>query len=75
VLRTLVNKYGYSRDEFFISSKQGFTSYDQAEDVPIEVEVMEVIAESGGKLTEKDFFWGLDVTDPLQHQEAILTKL
>lgn len=52
VLNTLVQKYGFSREEFFISSKQGLTSVDEAEDCPREVEVKEVMANSSGKLTK-----------------------
>ena len=39
VIRTLSEKYGYDRDQIFISSKQGFTSTDDTEDCPREVEI------------------------------------
>ena len=50
VLRTLCEKYGYFRDQFFISSKQGFTSYDEEKDCPLELEIEELIGKSNGKL-------------------------
>jgi predicted aldo/keto reductase-like oxidoreductase len=50
VLKTLVHKYHFTRDQFFVTSKQGCTSIDLAEDCPRQVEVMEVIASSSGKL-------------------------
>ncbi len=37
VLRTLIEKYGFSRDEFFINTKQGFLQEDCFERVPAEL--------------------------------------
>ena len=67
VLRTLCEKYGYTRDQFFLTSKQGFTSYCQEEDCPREVEIQEVISNSDGKLTEKDFYVDRDPRDIALH--------
>lgn len=52
VLQTLVEKYGKNRQQFFITSKQGFSSFDYEELCPRDIEVKEVIAQSNGKLTE-----------------------
>jgi aryl-alcohol dehydrogenase-like predicted oxidoreductase len=43
VLKTLQEKYRIDRSQFFISSKQGFTSYDEEYDIPREIEIQELI--------------------------------
>jgi len=63
VLHTLQEKYGRPRSQFFITSKQGFTAFDEGERCPRDIEVQEVIAHSGGKLTPKDFVVGVDHGD------------
>lgn len=60
VLRTLNEKYGFNRDQFFISSKQGYTQFDEEEQCPRDVEIQEVISKSSGKLTLKDFVHDID---------------
>lgn len=69
VLHTLEEKYGRKRDQFFLTSKQGFTSFDEHEECPRDLEVKEVISRSGGKLTERDFFKGKDLLDRLVLEE------
>ena len=59
-LRTLIEKYGYTRDMFFINSKQGHASHDSEDNCPIEVELQEVINQSNGKLQMSDFILSLD---------------
>jgi hypothetical protein len=54
-LQTLHHKYEIDRENFFVSSKQGYTAFDEEENCPREIEVQEVIARSNGVLTEKDF--------------------
>lgn len=61
VLRTLVEKYGFSRNEFFIHSKQGHIVNDHEEQCPGLVEVKEVIERSNGKLSLDDFANELDI--------------
>lgn len=34
VLQTLIEKYGFKREEFFITTKQGFIALDSIEEVP-----------------------------------------
>ena len=57
-LRTLIQKYGYSREEFFVCSKGGFVPEDADEGVPGRVIVGELIDKSEGKLTAEDFIKG-----------------
>ena len=60
MLRTLTEKYGYTRDQFFINSKQGYTAFDEEEQCPREVEIQEVISRSNNQLTSKDFLKDVD---------------
>lgn len=42
LLRTLIEKYGFKREEFFISSKQGFISHDSVDNIPKDLIVEEL---------------------------------
>lgn len=53
VLKTLIHKYGFHRQQFFVSTKLGFSSYDEEDDIPRLVQILEVIA--GSNLKEQDF--------------------
>lgn len=44
VLRTLIERYGYSREEFFINSKYGFLCNDGYSKIPHELQLEELIA-------------------------------
>lgn len=35
----MANKYGFGRDQFFVSSKQGYTSHDYEDGCPREIEI------------------------------------
>ena len=43
-IKTLIEKYGYSRDEFFITTKQGFLNEDNVEGIPPELLVKEMLS-------------------------------
>lgn len=43
-LHTLIEKYGYKREQFFITSRQGFIGDDSVEGIPPELVVQELIA-------------------------------
>jgi aryl-alcohol dehydrogenase-like predicted oxidoreductase len=66
VLQTLHQKYEIDRENFFVSSKQGYTAFDAEEDCPRDIEVQEVIARSNGLLTMNDFTQDFDSKDKLQ---------
>jgi diketogulonate reductase-like aldo/keto reductase len=42
-LRTLIEKYGFSRNEFFITSKNGTIVHNNYEDAPAELQYEELI--------------------------------
>jgi diketogulonate reductase-like aldo/keto reductase len=44
VLQTLIEKYGYKREEFFITTKQGFIALDSIDEVPPELVIAEMVA-------------------------------
>jgi aryl-alcohol dehydrogenase-like predicted oxidoreductase len=52
VLKSLTSKYGYNRDEFFISSKGGFVSDDADQGIPGRVTVEDLIKE--GDMNKSD---------------------
>ena len=56
VLNSLVNKYGYSRDEFFIASKGGFVPDDSEQGVPGRIIIEDLINE--GKMDKSDVIKG-----------------
>ena len=56
VLRTLIERYGFAREEFFINSKFGCISNDSYDRIPHELQVEELIAT--GKVEYEDFFNG-----------------
>lgn len=53
VLRTLFNKFGLSREEVFINSKQGFIGNNSYVDAPQELVLEELKQQTS--LTEEDF--------------------
>lgn len=61
VLRTLINKYGYDREQFFISLKLGYAANDEEEQCHREIEIEEVINRSNGKLKPRDFLVDMDI--------------
>ncbi|CAI2368819.1 unnamed protein product [Moneuplotes crassus] len=56
VLNTLVNKYGYTRDELFVASKGGFVPEDSEQGTPGRVIVEELIRE--GHMDKSDVIQG-----------------
>ena len=52
VLNSLVNKYGYSRDEFFVASKGGYIPDDSDQGIPGRILVEDLIRE--GKMEKSD---------------------
>ena len=72
VLHTLEEKYEIPRSQFFLTSKQGFTSFDELENCPRDIEVKEVISQSGGKLKERDFLQGPDPLDKTNLEEQAM---
>lgn len=74
VLQTLVKKYGYSREEFFINSKQGWVGYDSLSDAAPELQVEELVA--GTDLTHEAFLGGKFYSiDPIYLEHSLQRSL
>ncbi|CAI2368852.1 unnamed protein product [Moneuplotes crassus] len=56
VLDSLVNKYGYTRDEFFVATKGGFIADDSQNGIPGRIIIEDLISE--GKLKKEDVIQG-----------------
>lgn len=61
VLRTLIEKYGYQREQFFISSEMGYTAFDGISKTPRDIEVEEIVTKGTDGIKHSDFMKEIDM--------------